>query len=282
MSQLPTRPPAVAGRFYPAAAASLEHMVDHLLALGTHEQATGRPSASPSATSALMAMVPHAGYVYSGAIAGATFGSIDIPETVIVLCPNHTGRGSPRALWSRGTWTCPLGPVPVSEELSRCLAEHVSLDEDELAHLSEHAIEVELPFLVRLRPDVRIVPLCLARLTLVDSLALGRGLAAGIRAFGARVLIVCSTDMSHYISADEAARLDRAAIEQVLGLDAEGLYRTVTERRISMCGFVPTTVGLAAARQLGATSARLVRYGNSGESSGDFAHVVGYAGVVVH
>lgn len=258
-------------------------MVDQLLGLSTNVPAadgavrrTGRTT-SP----AVMAMVPHAGYIYSGAIAGATFAGIEIPETVIVLCPNHTGRGSPRALWNRGTWSCPLGPVRVSTELCRCLEQHTHLDEDELAHLWEHAIEVELPLLVRLRPDVSIVPLCLARLSLAECITLGRGIAEGIVAFGRRVLIVCSTDMSHYISADEAARLDGAALEHVLGLDPEGLYRTVSEQHISMCGFVPTTVGLAAARQLGATGARLIRYGNSGERSGDFSHVVGYAGVVV-
>lgn len=321
MSNPPMRTPAVAGRFYPAAPASLEQMVDQLL--GRVDKPVSRPTTKPVAnrsatvqgtnvrvkstagtdshvrvgegrcseaaetlsgrtpSPAVMAMVPHAGYIYSGAIAGSTFASVEIPETVMVLCPNHTGRGSPRALWNRGSWSCPLGPVRVAADLCRCLEEHADLEEDEVAHLSEHAIEVELPFLVRLRPDVSIAPLCLARLSLADCIALGHGLAAGIVAFGERVLIVCSTDMSHYISADEAARLDGAAIERVLRLDPEGLYRTVTEQRISMCGFVPTTVGLAAARRLGARSARLVRYGNSGERSGDFARVVGYAGVVV-
>jgi len=229
----------------------------------------------------VLALVPHAGYVYSGRIAGATFARVDVPEHVLVLCPNHTGLGLPRALWSRGAWRTPLGDVEVASELTECLKRHARLDEDERAHVHEHAIEVELPFLQRLAPRVRVAPLCLQRLSLDECLELGAALAEGIRAFGRRVLIVCSTDMSHYIRAEIAAELDRLALDQVEALNPAGLYRVVLDRRISMCGFIPTTVGLAAARALGAERGELVGYGNSGETSGDFGRVVGYAGALV-
>lgn len=229
----------------------------------------------------MLAVVPHAGYVYSGRIAGATFARIDVPRHVLVLCPNHTGLGRARALWSRGAWRTPLGEVEVAEDLAVSLRRHARLDDDELAHVHEHAIEVELPFLKRKEPRVRIAPLCLQQLSLDECLELGEALADGIRAFGERVLIVCSTDMSHYVRAELAAELDRLALDQLEALTPSGLYRTVIERRISMCGFVPTTVGLSAARALGAVHAELVQYGNSGETSGDFGRVVGYAGALV-
>jgi len=235
---------------------------------------------------ALLALVPHAGYIYSGRIAGAIFARIDVPEHVLVLCPNHTGLGSARALWCRGAWRTPLGDVEIAQDLTECLMRHAPLDDDQLAHVHEHAIEVELPFLqqraAQLRiAQLRIAPLCLQRLELDECLELGEALARGIEAFGQRVLIVCSSDMSHYIRADLAAELDRLALDQVEALNASGLYRTVIERRISMCGFIPTTVGLAAARSLGAKRAQVLEYGNSGETSGDFGRVVGYAGALV-
>lgn len=261
----------MAGRFYPASSAELNRTLDELCA----------QSSSVSQRPTLLAVVPHAGYIYSGRIAGATLAQSDVPEHVVVLCPNHTGLGLPRALWSSGAWRTPLGDVAIAEELTRCLERHARLDADELAHVHEHAIEVVLPFLQRREPNVRIAPLCLQRLSLDECLELGEALAEGIQAFGKRVLIVCSTDMSHYIRAELAAELDRLALDQIESLNPSGLYRTVIEQRISMCGFVPTTVGLAAARVLGATHAELVQYGNSGETSGDLTRVVGYAGAVV-
>jgi AmmeMemoRadiSam system protein B len=149
---------------------------------------------------------------------------------------------------------------------------------DQAAHLREHAIEVQLPLLVARQPRLRLTPICLAGLDLADCEALGKALAGAITATGESVLIVASTDMSHYVSAEQAKRLDRLALDHVIELNPAGLYQTVREHDISMCGYVPTTVALFAALELGATRARLVRYGNSGETSGDFARVVGYAG----
>jgi AmmeMemoRadiSam system protein B len=266
------RRPAVAGRFYSADPERLARDVEALLA--------PRP---PREVSAKLIVAPHAGYVYSGRIAGAAYAGTRIPARVVVLCPNHTGRGAARSLWASGAWLLPGGELPVDVELAALLCERAGLTPDRDAHLGEHAIEVHLPFLRALRPDVKIVPICLSVLPASECTRLGADLARAIREIGERdVLMVASTDMSHYVPADVAGQLDRLALERVISLDPEGLYRVVTRHDISMCGFVPTTVALAAARELSADRAELVRYGNSGEVSGDLARVVGYASLRVH
>lgn len=267
------RLPAVDGRFYASEPRLLARDVERLL---------GPPGAdSRPALRARAVVVPHAGYVYSGAIAGATFGRVAIPEYVVLLGPNHTGLGARRALWSRGAWRTPLGDLPIAEQLADELAREAGLEHDRAAHLHEHSIEVELPFLVRRRPDVRIVPVCLGMHDADECRELGRAIARGIENSGRDVLLVASTDMSHYLDAETARACDHQALTPLLALDPDALHRTVVGRAISMCGFVPTCVVLSAARELGASAAELVRYGNSGETSGDFTRVVGYAGVSI-
>jgi hypothetical protein len=270
MHQAELREPAVAGRFYPGSAEALRRTVQELL---------GAEAAEPEPAIALVG--PHAGYVYSGAIAGQTWARVVVPERVILMCPNHTGRGVPRSLWPRGGWRLPTGVVPVDEALSEAIQRCCAAELDRAAHLSEHALEVHLPFALARQPNLRIAALCLAGLSLAECREVGEGLADVVHGSDEPVLIVASTDMSHYISADEAATLDGMALARVQALDPEGLYHTVRSHRISMCGVLPTTVALFAARVLGAHEAELVRYGNSGERSGDYAQVVGYAGVLV-
>ncbi len=264
------REPAVAGRFYPGDARELERDVQAMLGPAT------------AAEPAIAVMVPHAGYVYSGAIAGETFARVRVPARAVVMCPNHTGLGSRRSLWGAGTWRLPGDDVPIDAELAALLSAEAGLVDDHRAHLREHAVEVELPFLRARRPDVSVVPVVLGGLSPSACREVGEGLARVIDAVGRRdVLIVASSDMSHYISAESARRLDAIALERIEALDPEGLYDVVTRFDISMCGFIPTTVALVAARALGATRAELVRYGHSGETSGDFDQVVGYAGIVI-
>lgn len=264
------REPAVAGRFYPGDGARLERDVETLLGPAVVAQP------------AIAVMAPHAGYIYSGAIAGETFARVKVPARVVVMCPNHTGLGSRRSVWGAGTWHLPGGDVAVDEELATRFREEADLDDDQRAHLREHAVEVQLPFLRARRRDVRVVPVVLGGLTPGACREVGEGLARTVQAVGRdSVLIVASSDMSHYVPADVARRLDALALDRVQALDAEGLYDVVTRYDISMCGFIPMTVALVAARELGATRAELVRYGNSGETSGDFAQVVGYAGIVI-
>lgn len=264
------RPSAVAGQFYPRQPDLLLLTVEELLG----------PAAAPQA--AVGVMVPHAGYAYSGAIAGETFARVRVPSRVVILGPNHHGVGHPAAVYAAGSWLTPLGEAAVDSELAeQLLAECPGLGADPAAHRFEYSLEVQLPFLQLLNPQAAIVPVCLGHLRLEALLAIGKALGEALIRFGQEVLLVASTDMSHYEPGDIARGKDHLALDRVLALDPEGLYRTVCERRISMCGFMPTVMMLAAAREMGATSATLVRYGNSGDVTGDQSEVVGYAGVVV-
>lgn len=227
---------------------------------------------------------PHAGYMYSGAVLGETYAHVRVPDRVILLCPNHTGRGVRKSIWSGGAWEMPGGELPIADDLRSRLVELAQLEPDLEAHLSEHAIEVHLPFVLAQNPDAQIVPVVLAGLSLAECEQVGAGLATAVRdsqGQGHDVLIVASTDMSHYISAELAGRLDRLALDRVCALDPAGLYETVRTHEISMCGFIPTTCALYAALSLGAATAELVRYTHSGEVSGDHSRVVGYAGVTI-
>jgi len=262
------REPAVAGTFYRDGAAALASEVDRLLAAG------GPPAP------ALGVLVPHAGYIYSGAVAGAVYARVALPPRVIVLGPNHTGLGrAGAALWPAGAWRTPLGEVPVDAALCAALAAAQEVADDPRAHAREHSLEVQLPFLQRARPDVAIAPLCLAQLSYPECEALGRAVARAAEATGA--LVIASSDMSHYLPADLARAVDERALERLLALDPEGLYHRVHAEEISMCGIIPATVMLVAALERGAAAAQLIRYAHSGEVNGDLRRVVGYAGVVV-
>ncbi len=269
------REPSVAGRFYPGGAEALAAEVASLLA----ERPGGRATAEPPREVVGM-LAPHAGYVYSGAVAGATFARVDVPERAVVLCPNHTGLGTLVSLWPDGGWRTPLGRVPVDRQLTEALLACRLVEPDREAHRMEHALEVELPFLQLRRPDVSIAALCLSQLGFAECEELGRALARAVRKRPA--LIVASSDMSHYLPAPQAKRKDERALERLLALDPKGLYDVVRREQISMCGYIPATVMLVAAVELGAREAELVRYGNSADASGDESSVVGYAGVVVY
>jgi AmmeMemoRadiSam system protein B len=265
------RDPAVAGAFYPGTASALERDLRRLIALDADRHPL------------LACIAPHAGYVYSGGVAGALYGHLELPQRVIVLGPNHTGAGAAVAVAPHRRWRTPLGDVPIDTALARKLVDRAwAATFDPRAHLREHALEVQLPFLLARRPDLEVLPVCLAHLRLEDCLDLGRVVARLIGDQAEPVGIVASSDMSHYLPDAEARRLDRLAIDAVLARDPEALYETVHREGITMCGVVPATVALAAANELGATGAHLVAYATSGEVSGDRKAVVGYAGICVH
>lgn len=264
------RQPAVAGYFYPGDPAELDRQVRRM----TRDAA--------DRLRALGIVVPHAGYVYSGTVAGDVFSSVEVPERHVIFCPNHTGLGPEAAVMARGAWRMPWGDVPVDAELAgRLLAACPLLAEDGAAHRREHALEVQLPIIRRFRPAFRFVPVTLAPLSLSDCRALGEAVARTVRNDDPRPLLVASSDMTHYEPAARAREQDGKAIDRIVALDPEGLYRVVREERISMCGLAPVTVLLFAARELGAASARLIRYSTSGDVSGDQGQVVGYAGLAI-
>jgi AmmeMemoRadiSam system protein B len=271
------RQPAVAGRFYPADPRELRSEVE------TFTAASARPEPQTEASiRALGCVVPHAGYIYSGGVAGAVYRRLELPSRYVILCPNHTGRGEPLAIMSEGSWRTPLGDVPIDEVLARDLKTRFPLlSEDSAAHRFEHALEVQLPFLQVLHREFRFVPLTVGTGQFEVLSALGVSIAASIREAGEQVLVIASSDMNHYESDSVTRVKDRRAIDQILALNPRGLFEAIGESNISMCGYGPTVAMLTAATKLGATNAELIRYATSGDVSGDRDMVVGYAGIAV-
>ncbi len=261
---------AVAGTFYAGTRQQLRLQVEDLL------------SREAAPTPAIGVVVPHAGYTYSGRVAGAVYSRVSLPDTVVILGPNHTGLGAGAAIMTAGEWETPLGPVRIDTDLARAiLANARVLEEDHLGHLREHSIEVQLPLLQYFKPAITFVPICLFSHEYGACCDVGQAVAAGLRSAGKNALLIASTDMSHYVSREQAALKDRMAIEAILALDPERLHRVVRQEGISMCGFHPTAAMLVAAKALGATQAELVLHTDSGEVTRNTSEVVAYAGLVV-
>lgn len=269
----PLRSPAVAGRFYPGD--------DESLRLTIQDLSNGLSKDSPK-KNVLAAISPHAGYVYSGGVAAETLEQIEIPETVVLLGPSHTGKGAPIAL-STATWQMPMGDVPVNQNFAQDLISQSDLIvEDELAHKYEHSLEVQIPFLQMAQPKLSIVPICISHLSYQILNEVGLALAEVIKKNNTeKILIVASTDMTHYEPRETAEKKDHYVLEKLINMDPAIVYQSVTENNISMCGIMPVTVALVAALELGATKTELIRYTDSGEISGDTTQVVGYAGLLI-
>ena len=267
------RPPAVAGRFYPGDETSLRLAVQDL---------SGDIPADTKKQKVLAAVSPHAGYVYSGGVAAETLGRIEIPETVILLGPNHTGKGAPVAL-STATWSMPMGRVPVDRDFAQDLLEKTDyIEEDELAHKYEHSLEVQIPFLQMGQPNLSIVPITISHISYQVLNEVSLALAEVIKQRGDKnILIVASSDMTHYEPREAAEQKDHYVLKKLANMDPNILYRSVTGHHISMCGIMPVTVALITVLELGATKTELVRYTDSGEITGDTSQVVGYAGVLI-
>lgn len=225
-------------------------------------------------------MVPHAGYVYSGETAAKTYSQVEITRTVLLLGPNHTGFGKALSLMAPGAWQTPLGQVPIDEALGKALLENDLLEEDEAAHHYEHALEVQLPFLQYLRPDIRIVPLTVGTLELKALREAGHFIGETLSRMEARPLIVISSDMNHYEDETLTQEKDGAALSSLLKLNAADFAKVIDQRGISMCGFAPAYLALSALKVLGAEKAWLVEHTTSAKVSGDYDRVVGYAGVI--
>jgi MEMO1 family protein len=271
---------AVAGHFYQGTSEALK------------SQVAGYLNPNAEKIRALGILSPHAGLMYSGSVAGAVYSSIELPKTFVLIGPNHTGLGAPVACMSSGSWETPLGRVEIDRSLASSILERSRhIHEDDRAHLREHSLEVQLPFIQYLCPSASIVPIQMLDTRLETCIDVGRAIGEAIAECGMRnaeskseirnALIVASSDMSHYEPAETARKKDHLAIDHILSLDPEGLYRTIKNNHITMCGYGPAVAMLTACKALGATSAKLIKYTNSGEVSGDYDQVVGYAGIVI-
>jgi AmmeMemoRadiSam system protein B len=264
------RLPAVAGSFYPSNAAELSKQI-----------AKYTETENKSAKSCVRAcLVPHAGYVYSGHVAGAVLSGIQIPHRIVMLGVRHRPPGSPAAIISSGAWRTPLGDAQIDEELASTLLEACPvLKEDALAHSREHSLEVQVPFLQVLESQFRFVPIALGSVHFETLVAVGEAIGQVLAAENGDVLLLTTSDLNHYEDDATTRRKDRLAIAQLLKMDATGLYNTCRSEDISMCGLGPAVAMLTALHVLKASRAELVRYATSADRSGDPKAVVGYAGM---
>ena len=267
-----TRQPAVAGSFYEGSPERLRAQVADCFAenpsVATKQRFIG-------------AVVPHAGLMYSGHVAAALYALAELPRRLIILCPNHTGIGHPAAINRDGEWRTPLGTVRVDRELASALmAKTELLGEDWKAHSREHSLEVQLPFLQQLLGDFTFVPICMGAPSYAYCEEIGEAIADVVRDHPGTA-ILASSDLNHYENQETTLKKDQRAIDAIVALDPEGLWRVVDEEDISMCGFIPTTTMLIAAKKLGATNARLIKHATSGDVNRDYSHVVGYAAILV-
>jgi MEMO1 family protein len=264
------RSPIASGSFYPGNKEELESVLKTLM------------EDCPQRQKALGAISPHAGYVYSGRVMGSVFSRIEVPETVVILAPNHTGRGTSFSVWPEGPWRTPLGDTSIDEELvNEILNRCELLQKDKVAHQNEHSAEVILPFLQYRNPQVKIVVIVVRSGNFEDLSIVGKTIGDAIKETKPGTLVVASSDMTHYESRQFADKKDKSAIAEIVALREEGLYRVVREQEISMCGVSPVISMMVCSKERDAAKAELIKYETSGEASGDYKQVVGYAGVIV-
>jgi MEMO1 family protein len=258
----------VAGQFYPEEQKELLGAVKRFL--------TGRVEEK-----AIAIIAPHAGYVYSGGVAGAVYSAVTVPDAVVLIGPNHTGLGKMASIMTEGQWETPLGNVTINRALASAIRGSTGLfSEDATAHLMEHSLEVQLPFIHCRNKSASFVPITVMHGDFKECEEMGKGIASAITAYGKEVLIVASSDMNHYESDKITREKDRVAIDKALNLDAKGLLQVATSKGITMCGVIPAAISIVAAKILGAKEAQLVKYATSGDTSGDYEQVVGYAGML--
>jgi hypothetical protein len=267
------RKPAVAGKFYEENPEILNKELSILV----------NPLPIEEKKKIMGGVSPHAGYIYSGHVAGELYSSIHIPQRIIILSPNHTGYGARISIFPDGYWETPLGNVKVDAELCSLIQKrHKPIVRDENAHLFEHSLEVQLPFIQYLKGDFQMVPITLMHLSFNECERLARAISNSIRELGEEVLIIASSDLNHYENKKVTEKKDMLAIGKVLSLDPKGLLDVTSKYDISMCGVIPTTVMLILCLELGARKAELLRHATSGDVSGDYNKVVGYGAMWVY
>ena len=262
------RAPAVSGQFYPRSKKDLLKEISRCFADSPSNE---RP--------VLGAVVPHAGYIYSGNTAAFVYSALPKADTFVILGPNHTGMGSPVSVSSE-TWSTPFGEVNSDIDFIKALPKKI-IDTDESAHQYEHSIEVQLPFLQHRFRDFNIVTICMGMQDEETALDVGMEISEAVRKVNKKVVIIASSDFSHYKPEKTAREDDSYFINSILTLDIQAFYQRLYERAASVCGYGPISAMLAATKNLGAKKATLLKYSTSGDITGDFSAVVGYAGIIV-
>ncbi|MDD2751554.1 MAG: AmmeMemoRadiSam system protein B [Candidatus Omnitrophica bacterium] len=273
MKETNLRQPWVAGQFYPSSTKQLNSQISGFINSKTKKE------------NCIACMLPHAGYDYSGLVAGQTVSRVNLKEKIILLGPNHTGGGVPFSIMPEGSWLTPLGEVKIDSLLAHELLKEIpELQADNKAHLNEHSLEVELPFLQYFKTNFQIVPIAFASMDLDSLKKIGRGIASCAEKLKIKdsLLLVASSDMTHYEPQAQAEKKDRLAIESILELNEDKLFQVINEHAITMCGVSPVITMLSAAKALGAKKGELVKYQTSGDTTGDTLAVVGYAGIIIY
>ena len=264
------REPVVSGQFYPSSPEELKAMIRGMV----EEKVTKEDVIGYYA--------PHAGYIYSGPVVGATISRVNLKDTFVIMGPSHTGMGAPFSIMTEGTWCTPLGDVEIDAELAKAILSNSSyLKEDRSAHLQEHSIEVQLPFIQYFKADIKFVPIILSHTNASVYRSIGRAIAKAIKDSGKEVVIAASGDMNHYESQKITHTKDRQAIESILKLEAGELLERVRDFNISMCGYGTVASLIYAAKEFGSVRTELVKYQTSGDITRDYSSVVGYAGILI-
>ena len=265
------REPIVSGQFYPSRIVDLDSFFKSVL----------KKDSEKKQVKALI--VPHAGYIYSGKVAAYAYSYAQIPDTVILLGPNHTGRGTPISVYPKGKWKTPYGEIAIDETLASSIIDRTPFAQPDInAHMFEHSIEVHLPFIQYLKGNsFKIVPICLADEDKMHLSSLASAICDSIKDAKKEAIFIASTDFSHYEPAEIAEKKDKECIEAIEKLDENLLLRIVYEKNVSMCGYLPVYTVIAASKLLGAKKGKLLKYATSGDVTGDYSEVVGYASIVI-
>lgn len=272
------RKPAVSGMFYAGTPRELEEQIEWCY---THELGPGAMALvnSQGPREIIALVVPHAGYQYSGPVAAHAYKELandGMFDTAVILGPNHTGYGSPVSLWAGAAWNTPLGEVKINEELVHRLLGGV-IEADETAHIYEHSIEVQLPWLQHLYKEIKIVSIAMLAQDIETSRSVGKAISQASN----NIIIIASSDFTHYEPHSTATEKDKSMIEAIINLDEEELYRRRELFNSTMCGFGPVAAAIVAAKEMKAKTANLLKYATSGDTTGDFSSVVGYGSIVI-
>lgn len=272
------RKPAVAGYFYESDEDLLRERIKWCY---THPVGPGRiPTKLGDKRSIKGLISPHAGYEFSGPVAAFSYLELaedGVPETVLILCPNHTGMGSGLSTMTEGSWLTPLGEVPIDTEFAeKLVSNYPLLDDEPSAHLREHSCEVQLPFLQELGQDFKLVPICMMMQDLETSQELGRAIAATVDELDRDMVVIASTDFTHQMPHEVAEAQDAKVLEAIETFDEEEMIKRIITNNVTMCGYGPVATTMAASKAMGARDARILKYATSGDTSGNYTSVVGY------